>query len=252
MEVAPIHKNKLSDEVMQAIERMIVENNLKPGDKLPSQAELSKELQVGTRSIREAIKSLESRGLVEIHQGKGIFVKENKIDHFLEVLTGSFVFHFPTDGDLLIDLNYFRKMIESSIMFEVATSPRTSFLADMDELMIKMDEAIIQMDLAEYNELDIRWHKRIIEESGNKIVITFYNHLYNLLLSCFSRTGNLRNSRASESILEHKKMLDYIRIRDAVKARAGIEEHIQKTINKLYRLKSGLDQDSETGDGALQ
>jgi GntR family transcriptional repressor for pyruvate dehydrogenase complex len=63
-DIAPLKKVKISDEVTYALENIIAENNLSPGDKLPSQSELSEKLQVGTRSIREAIRTLESRGMV--------------------------------------------------------------------------------------------------------------------------------------------------------------------------------------------
>ena len=95
-DIAPLKKVKISDEVTHALENIIIENNLSPGDKLPSQAELSDKLQVGTRSIREAIRTLESRGMVETRQGKGVFVKEINMDYFIETLMGSFVFHFQS------------------------------------------------------------------------------------------------------------------------------------------------------------
>jgi len=94
-DIAPVKKIKLSDEVTHALENIIIENDLAPGDKLPSQSELSTKLQVGTRSIREAIRTLESRGMVETRQGKGVFVKENNMDYFLDTLMGSFVFISP-------------------------------------------------------------------------------------------------------------------------------------------------------------
>ncbi len=69
-DIPPIKRKKLSDEVTQALEQIIIENKLQAGDMLPSQAELSQKLHVGTRSIREAVRSLESRGMVETRQGR--------------------------------------------------------------------------------------------------------------------------------------------------------------------------------------
>ena len=64
----------LSHETGDAIRAYIVDKQLKPGDPLPSEAELATQLDVGKTSVREALRRLEAHGVVEVRRGKGLFV----------------------------------------------------------------------------------------------------------------------------------------------------------------------------------
>ncbi|MEW6376401.1 MAG: GntR family transcriptional regulator, partial [Thermodesulfobacteriota bacterium] len=71
----PIQKYRKSVEIAQQIKSLIVNKNLKPGDKLPTERELTSIFSVSRPALREALRSLDMMGLIEIHQGKGTFVK---------------------------------------------------------------------------------------------------------------------------------------------------------------------------------
>ncbi len=71
-----LKKERLSQTVSDAIKEIIITEELKPGDKLYSENQLTKKLEVSRSSIREAVRILEVTGYVEVHQGKGIFVKD--------------------------------------------------------------------------------------------------------------------------------------------------------------------------------
>ncbi len=230
--VTPLKKRKLADEVTHAIENIIIDNNLGPGDKMPSQAELSRQLQVGTRSIREAIRTLISRGMVESRQGKGVFVKENKMDYFMETLMGSFVFHFPEQKDLLIDLTKTRRIIESQSIYDVAVDPPKGFIPRFSSIIEELDEKAEQMNIDDYNLLDMELHRSIIDASNNKILISLYKHLTDLMVRCFSKTIQIR-SGLETSINDHHKMLEAITARDGQKAKEIMEKHIGMTLDKI-------------------
>jgi GntR family transcriptional regulator, transcriptional repressor for pyruvate dehydrogenase complex len=236
-EIEPLKKIKISDEVTHALENIIVENNLSPGDKLPSQAELSEKLKVGTRSIREAIRSLESRGLVETKQGKGVFVKETNLDYFLETLMGSFVFHFSNQRDLLIDLTKTRRIIESQTIYDIAANPPKGFLSRFATLIEELDLKAEENDIDAYNTLDFELHRTIIEATENKILITLYKHLNALLVRSFSKTGYVRGSLET-SIADHHKMLEAIVSKDSQLAKKTMEQHINLTLKKVEKLLS--------------
>ena len=230
--IAPLKKMKIADEVTHAIENLIIENNLSPGDKLPSQAELSEQLQVGTRSIREAIRTLESRGMVKTLQGKGVFVKENNLDYFVETLMGSFVFHFPQQKDLLVDLTNTRRVIESQSIHDVAENPPKGFISFFSRMIEELDEKALQKDIDAYNMLDMELHRSIIDATENKILISLYKHLTDLLIRSFSRTGQVRGSLET-SVRDHHEMLQAITARDGSRAKEIMEKHINLTLDKI-------------------
>jgi len=235
-DIVPLKKIKVSDEVTYALESIIVENSMSPGDKLPSQAELSEKLNVGTRSIREAIRSLESRGMVETRQGKGVYVKETNIDNFLETLMGSFVFHFPSQKDLLIDLTNTRRIIESQAIFDVAANPPKGFISHFAQLVEELDVKAAENKIDSYNLLDFELHKSIIAATDNKILISLYKHLTQLMMRSFSKTGYVRGSIES-SIADHHILLEAIVARDAALAKKTMEQHIKLTMIKVENLE---------------
>lgn len=236
-DIEPLKKVKISDEVTHALENIIIENDLKAGDKLPSQAELSEKLKVGTRSIREAIRSLESRGLVETKQGKGVFVKETNLDYFLETLMGSFIFQFPAQKDLLIDLTKTRRIIESQAISDIAANPPKGFVSHFAHLVEELDLKAEENDIDAYNILDFELHNTIIDATENKILISLYKHLNSLLIRSFSQTGYVRGSLET-SIADHHKMLEAIVSKDSERAKRTMEQHINLTLKKVEQLLS--------------
>lgn len=235
-EITPLKKIKISDEVTKAIENIIIDNNLQPGDKLPSQAELSTSLHVGSRSVREAVRSLESRGLVETKQGKGVFVKNNNMDFFLEMLKNSLVFHLPKEKKTLIDLAYIRMMVETNVIYDISLSTPPGFISKFAQLLDEMDKKAEENDIEAYNLLDVELHKTIIKATGNDIIISIYNHLFELLVRSFQKTGGMKGSKET-SRKEHREMLEAITASDGERARSLMIKHISSTLNKLKRMK---------------
>lgn len=234
--VEPIRKTKVPEEVARAIEKIIIDNNLQPGDRLPSQMELSKTLNVGTRSVREAIKTLETRGLIETYQGKGIYIKNNDLDYFLAVLNDSLIFDIYKDRGLLLELTDVRKMIETNVICEVARKPGKELLQRLIEIFDSMEKTIEEgRDVAEYNLLDIKFHKTIIGASGNKIIITLYKYLSNLLKKSVTETGYMKGS-LRQGFEDHRLIIESLVSRNPQRAKELMEKHILSTREKLESL----------------
>ncbi len=234
--IKPLKRTRVSDEVTRAIENIIIDNNLQPGDKLPSQAKLSADLGVGSRSIREAVKALESRGLVETKQGKGVFVKNNNMDFFLEMLKNSLVFHLPKEKKTLVDLANIRMMVETNVIYDIALDTPKGFVSTFASLLDEMDSKVMENDIEAYNILDVELHKTLIKATGNDIIISIYNHLFELLVRSFQKTGGMKGSKET-SRKEHRQMLEAIIASDAEKARVLMTRHISSTLNKLKMME---------------
>ncbi len=244
-EIAPLKKIKVSDEVTQTLEKIIIDNDLQPGDKLPSQSELAESLHVGSRSIREAVRSLESRGLVETKQGKGIFVKNNNLDFFLETLKDNLVFQLPKETKTLIDLANIRMMVETDAIQKIALNTPPGFISSFALILDKMDSLAEKNDIEAYNILDVELHKTLIKATGNTIVISIYNHLFELLIRSFQKTGGMKGSKET-SRREHRQMLEVITASDGERARAIMEQHIGSTLRKLEAMESAASAGSES------
>lgn len=228
-------KPTISKETATAIQKIIVDTDLQPGDKLPSQAELASRLGVGSRSVREAIKTLEARGIVETHQGKGVFVKNNSLDFFLEVLNDSLVFDVYKDSKLLLQLTYVRRLIETNVIHDLAERPRTEMLKDLIEILDGMERCLPGQDLERYNMLDVKFHVTLVAAIGNDILVTLYHNLASLLIKSVVRTGNIAGS-LEQSLVDHRRILEALIARDPERARKLMDRHLSKTQNSLLEM----------------
>jgi GntR family transcriptional repressor for pyruvate dehydrogenase complex len=225
----------ISAEAAEALQRIIIDMELQPGDKLPSQAELGARLGVGSRSIREAIKTLEARGLVETHQGKGVFVKNATLDFFLEVLNDSLVFDLYRDKKRLLELTQLRWMIESNVIHDLAEHPDPEMLKKLVDIVDKMARCEEPRDIEPYNMLDAKFHVTLIEACGNDILITLYRNLAVLLIKSVVKTGYMKGS-LQQSLTDHRQILEALVARDPGRAKELMERHLSTTRERLARV----------------
>ncbi|TRM12937.1 FadR family transcriptional regulator [Lentibacillus cibarius] len=101
-------KQKVYHGILQELRKYIDENNLQPGDKLPSERVLSEKLQAGRSSIREALRAMELLGLIETRHGEGTFLSAYRPYHSVEVLSSFILQGNNTRNDLL----FAKKIIE--------------------------------------------------------------------------------------------------------------------------------------------
>jgi GntR family transcriptional repressor for pyruvate dehydrogenase complex len=91
-----------------------------------------------------------------------------------------------------------------------------------------------QPDVAEYNLLDVKFHKMIIGASGNKIIITLYKYLSNLLKKSVTETGYMEGSLL-QGFQDHRDLIEALVSRNPERAKQLMEKHIQSTREKLER-----------------
>ena len=80
MDLAPIKSTRIYEEIVRQVKAMIAEGRLKGGDRLPPERDLAEKFVVSRTSVREALRALESLGLVEIRPGEGTFIREMSVD----------------------------------------------------------------------------------------------------------------------------------------------------------------------------
>jgi len=225
-------KPAVSTEAAEAIQRIIIDTKLEPGDKLPSQAQLARRLGAGSRAVREAIKILEARGMVETHQGKGVFVKNAGLEFFLEILNDSLAFDVYRDKKLLPQLTYVRRMIESNVIHDLAARPDPQMLKELIEIIDRMESCLADQDIEEYNILDVKFHVALISACGNEILVTLYRNLAGLLIKSVVKTGYMPGS-LEQSLVDHRRILEALIARDPERAKTLMERHLTKTQERL-------------------
>jgi GntR family transcriptional repressor for pyruvate dehydrogenase complex len=173
-----ISKKNLSDEVASQIISRIISGALIPGEKLPPEREVSERMNVNRHTLREALRKLESLGLLTVRQGDGIYIKDYRDSGNLELLKHILYQNRDMTSAAIKDILEMRKII-SPEMAEKAALNRTE--ADMQALqeILASDMSIMDRDLAIH---------QAIARAGNNILYIFILNFFNDIFKDF---GNL-------------------------------------------------------------
>src|SRR3989339_196174 len=120
--IMPLSTETKSTQIASKLEELILNKTYVAGEPLPSQQELALQFSASSRSVREAFKHLEAKGLVQISQGKRAVVKSNNLDQFVESLSASLISNHTSDKKLLLDLMQVRTTVEVSATRELSRS----------------------------------------------------------------------------------------------------------------------------------
>ena len=218
-----LDKRPLPQIIADKIIDLIESKELLPGERLPSEQELMKELNVGRGTIREAIKSLVSRNIVEIRRGVGTFVAEKT-----GVVEDPLGFSFINNKNKLVkDSMDVRLLLEPSIAKWAARNATDSEILEIIELSHKIEIAILNDE--DYSDLDVEFHTKIANSSRNLVV----ENLIPILTTNIRSLIDVTHAVLKEyTILSHKKIANAIKERDEELAEQLMKEPIE--INQKY------------------
>ena len=149
-----IDAEKLSQSVVRQIEQLILRGILRPGERLPSERELSERLGVSRPSLREAISDLQERGLLATRAGAGIYVAEVLGSAFSPALIRLFAAH----EEAVFDYIAFRRDLEGVAAARAAEAGTDTDLKVIDTIFRKMEVAHSKRDPSDEADLDAQFH----------------------------------------------------------------------------------------------
>lgn len=214
----------LSTRISEIILDYIKKNNLMPGDRLPSQESLASTLGVSSRSVREALKIIQARGMIEIIHGKGAYVANGVYDSFLDTLSKILQFSNGSES-LILKLIQVRMIVEPAIIKIVASRHTDKELEKVKNMLNSMDEAAQAYDREKFVYYDIRFHKTIIDIAGNDIIIALYDVLWELIFESLKKT-DFRVFTEEDAKVSHHEIFDAIKNRDGEKAARILTEQL--------------------------
>lgn len=225
MPFEPVHAEKLSSAVVRQIEQLILRGILRPGDRLPSERELSERMNVSRPSLRDAVADLQERGLLDSRPGSGIFVAEVLGSAFSPALIKLFSQH----DEAVFDYLDFRRDMEG-----LAAERAAKLGSDTDHKVIaaifaKMEAAHKKRASIDEAELDAAFHMAIIEASHNVIMLHMMRSMYDLLKQgvFYNRQVMFRNKSTRTVLLDqHRAINTAVQSRDPIAARAAINAHL--------------------------
>jgi GntR family transcriptional repressor for pyruvate dehydrogenase complex len=168
----------LSQKIERRIEEAIQQRKLIPGNKLPSEKELCASFAVSRTALREALRRLNARGLIEIKKGSGMYVTEVRIEDAIKSLNLYY--------DLKFDSNLIAQMIEMRLLFEPQIARLAARNRKEDDLSVLFNNIIELKECSPDNtqmEADIinRFHTNIAKATGNSMIVVSMEPIFSLL-----------------------------------------------------------------------
>lgn len=211
------------------------ERDMKSGDKLPNEYELAKQLEVGRSTLREAVRSLVSRNILEVRQGSGTYVSEHK-----GISEDPLGFTFIKDTRKLTeDLFTLRYILEPEVAMLAAQKRTEEQMKYLEEIALDIESSIKTTDLLHF-ELDIEFHSIIAKMSENIAM----NHLIPVINESITLYNSYYTNEQSkfETIESHREIVQSIRDKDTIQARYAMQRHItnnqrQLELNRLEKIK---------------
>jgi GntR family transcriptional repressor for pyruvate dehydrogenase complex len=201
----------------------IVRGVWKPGDRLPSERQLSEQLGMSRASVREAIRGLEAMNLVDVRHGQGVFVREAGEAAEDAFFAGWQVDHTYAIGELLA----FRLLIEPELAALAAEHADARFVDELTGILRAMEAAAAAGDLSLLVEMDTSFHDAITRRAGNRLYRDLLEHIAGLSID--SRRISLSvPGRALQVIGAHTRIVDAIAEGDPAKASLAMQAHLEK------------------------
>jgi GntR family transcriptional regulator, transcriptional repressor for pyruvate dehydrogenase complex len=218
-EFEAVRKSRVYEEVARQMERLILDK-LKPGDKLPPERQLMEMFAVSRSSIRDAIRTLESVGLVEPRQGAGTVVREIATDSVVNPLTNVLL----RKRKLVAELLDVRKIIEPPLAARAAANATPEEIAKIEEILERQAECLRRGDLP--IDEDAEFHYTIALAADNSVVLKVLDVLMDLLRQTRERSLQAEG-RPQKSLAGHRRIFAAIKRGDAAAAEAAMRQHIQ-------------------------
>ncbi len=213
---------RLYEIIINRIKAMILDGNLKVGDKLPSERELAEMFQVSRVPVREALKVLEFMEIIQNIPGDGLYLKYVDINDLLLKID----FMIETSSDIISDLFEARQAIELKAV-ELASARRTEAdIQAMDDILNEMAADIARG--GDGIQAATQFHTAISKASKNK-VLTRINDLLNTLTEMSRETSLKEHGQAPVALVFHRQILEKIKEQNILEAKQLMQEHLDMT-----------------------
>jgi GntR family transcriptional repressor for pyruvate dehydrogenase complex len=210
----------VTDETILTIKAMIVSGELRPGDRLPPEKELSERLGVSRNSLREAVKSLEFIHVLDVRRGDGTFVTSLQPDQLLEAM--SFVVDLHGDRTVL-EIFEVRRVLEPHAAALAASTIGERELEALETSLAAVDAAT---DVDRMVAHDLEFHRIISAASGNAYLSSLLDSLSSSTARARVWRGITQEGSAARTIAEHAAILAALRSHDGELTRAALVLHI--------------------------
>jgi len=218
--MSPIDRTTLAGRTAEQIKAYIIERGLKPGDRLPTESELTETFKVSRSTVREALKQVQTTGILDVLPGRGACIRPFDIQQAVDSVTWGL--HLIGEGDTLRDVFEARYTLEMAILPLVVRNARDDHLDELERWIGEMDLA---GDLNERRRAEAMFHRTMIMATRNVLL----TKLGVIVLEFFAKLRQVSPERLfprpSRRLFDHARLLRAIRARDLPGLQSAMEEH---------------------------
>jgi DNA-binding FadR family transcriptional regulator len=221
----------VTDEAIEKLKQMIVNGELRPGQRLPREPDLAADLGLSRNSLREAVRALSIMRILDVRQGDGTYVSSLASDSLVDAL--SFIVEFHRDASVL-ELLEVRRILEPAASALAAVRISEEALAELASIL---DRSTVESPVSELVEADIRFHAAIAAAAGNSVLASLVESLSGPTQRARVWRGMTQDGALQRTLSEHRSIYLAIESHDPEMARswatvhiAGVEEWIRSTI----------------------
>ncbi len=203
--------------VYDYIKQYILDHDLKPGDPLPPEGQLVDDLGVGRSSVREAVKSLQSLGIIEVQQGNGLFVRELNFDPLIE----TFKFGMRFDTRTVAELLQIRIWLEAAVIGDAVKRIGPEELQQLEALLVEWTTR--NQNGGQFFELDEEFHRILYSVLENETLMRLFDVFWVSFWGL--EIDQIKDSDPVAELLAHRLILDAVKTGDTALARAQLLNH---------------------------
>ena len=239
----PVERQKVYELIAENLLAQIARRRLKPGDALPPERELTRRYQAGRSSVREALRMLESKGLIE-SVGNGSF----RVSNFRNPLNNSLKLLLSLDEANMREIYELRRILEAEAAALAAERRSEADLEDMEVAIGEMAAGLDSDRADSYIEADLRFHLAIAKASENRLVLHSMHALRDLIRRALMSIYLIPSS-PERSLEQHRLIRAAILEQDAERARDEMRAHLVRVEADVHQIVA---QGLESVDGAVR
>jgi GntR family transcriptional regulator, transcriptional repressor for pyruvate dehydrogenase complex len=234
----PVERKKLYESIVEQMRNLIESRAWKPGERLPSEREITQMLNVGRTSVREALRILEALGYIDIRPGDGSYVR-NTVDFTASLQK---MLEAVQVDDLFVEILEARELLEAQIAFLAAENVSSNEVADL-EAIVDRQERSIQEGLDGMDE-NIEFHMRLTEITGNRVLVEMQKFLFKLAHTGIQNLFQI-SGLPQESVRQHREIIAAIREHNSATAQKLMVNHVRTRYNLVVKQEKSLSRSSK-------
>jgi len=237
-----VRSSRLYEQIVQQVEESIQKGALKPGDQLPPERELAQQFGVSRTAVREAVKALREKGMVEAYPGRGTFITDGT-SYTIKQSLDRMIKTGQAEGSLY--LAEVREILEPEIAALAATRADEEDITAMREAVAIMDNA--KKDPDEFIEADLDFHLALAEAAANPFILSLIDSIVGVLREQRLRIFHVEGG-PERGQYHHKRILEAVEHRDALGAREAMKAHLRQVRDDSGHAPQSID--AEMGKAA--